>query len=59
MTKEWAVEMENLYTTITQIYISLKMHGRPVDTWDDFLDFISVWRLDPESIKGWDHHLES
>ena len=59
MTRESAVEMENLYTTITQIYRSLETLGRPVSTWDDILVFVSVQRLDPDSIKAREHHLGS
>lgn len=57
MTKESAVEMERLYTSILQIYRSLENLQRPVDTWDDFLVFLAIQRLDPESVKAWEHHL--
>ncbi|XP_044594867.1 uncharacterized protein LOC123272233 [Cotesia glomerata] len=59
MTKESAVEMEGLYSTITQIYRTLETLGRPVNTWDDFLVFITVQRLDSESVKAWELHLGS
>ncbi|XP_018360741.1 PREDICTED: uncharacterized protein LOC108759682 [Trachymyrmex cornetzi] len=57
MTKESAVEMERLYTSILQIYRSLENLQRPVDSWDDFLVFIATQRLDSESVKAWEHHL--
>lgn len=59
MTKESATEMEGLYSTITQIYRTLEKLERPVDTWDDFLVFITVPRLDSESVKAWELHLGS
>lgn len=59
MTKESAAEMEGLYSTITQIYRTLETLGRPVDTWDDFLVFVTVQRLDSESVKAWELHLGS
>ncbi|KYQ48536.1 hypothetical protein ALC60_12422 [Trachymyrmex zeteki] len=57
MTKESAMEMEHLYTTIMQIYRSLESLHRPVGNWDDFLVFLVVQRLDSESVKAWEHHL--
>lgn len=57
MTKESANEMEQLYTSIMQIYRTLETLQRPVDTWDDILVFIAVQRLDSESVKAWEHHL--
>jgi hypothetical protein len=59
MTKESAVEMEQLYTTITQIYRTLETLKRPVHTWDDIFVFIAVQRLDPDSVKAWEQHLGS
>lgn len=59
MTRESASEMEHLYTGIMQIYRTLETLKRPVHTWDDFLVFIAVQRLDAESIKTWEHHLGS
>jgi len=57
MTKESAAEMEQLYTSIMQIYRTLETLKRPVNTWDDIFVFITVQRLDPESVKAWEHHL--
>ncbi|XP_011264271.2 uncharacterized protein LOC105256226 [Camponotus floridanus] len=57
MTKESANEMEQLYTGIMQIYRTLETLHRPVETWDDFLVFLAVQRLDSESVKAWEHHL--
>lgn len=59
MTKESAGELENLYTSITQIYRSLDTVGRPVHVWDNILVFISIQLLDPESIKAWEYHMGS
>ncbi|XP_015180767.1 PREDICTED: uncharacterized protein LOC107068641 [Polistes dominula] len=59
MTKESAAEMQSLYSTIIQIYRTLETLGRPVETWDDFLVFIAVQRLDQESVKAWELHLGS
>lgn len=59
MTKESAQEMEQLYTNIMQIYRTLETLQRPINTWDDFLVFITVQRLDSESVKAWEHHLGS
>lgn len=59
MAKESSVEMEQLYTSMTQIYRTLETLNRSVQTWDDFLVFIAVQRLDPESVKAWEHHLGS
>jgi len=59
MTKESANEMEQLDTSIMQIYRTLETLHRPVETWDDFLVFIAVQRLDSESVKAWEHHLRS
>lgn len=57
MTKESANEMEQLYTSIMQIYRTLETLQRLVETWDDILVFIAVQRLDSESVKAWEHHL--
>lgn len=57
MTRESANEMEQLYTSIMQIYRTLETLQRPVETWDDILIFIAVQRLDSESVKAWEHHL--
>lgn len=59
MTKESASELEQLYTSIMQIYRTLETLQRPVNTWDDFLIFIIVQRLDSETVKAWEHHLGS
>jgi len=59
MTKESAAEMEQLYTSIMQNYCTLETLKRPVNTWDDIFVFITVQRLDPESVKAWEHHLKS
>lgn len=57
ITKESSVELEDLYTTVNQIYRSLKILDRPVESWDDILVFSAVQKLDPESIKRWEQHL--
>lgn len=54
MTKESASELETLYATVTQIYRTLETLGRPVQTWDDILVFITVQRLDSESVRAWE-----
>ncbi|XP_018393242.1 PREDICTED: uncharacterized protein LOC108772245 [Cyphomyrmex costatus] len=57
--KESAADLEKLYTTVTQIYRSLETLRRPVDTWDDFLIFTVIQRLDSESVKAWEQHIGS
>ncbi|XP_029163322.1 uncharacterized protein LOC114934776 [Nylanderia fulva] len=57
--KESSSELERLYTNIMQIYRSLETLQRPVEHWDDFLVFLTVQRLDAESVKVWEHHLGS
>ncbi|XP_071582286.1 uncharacterized protein, partial [Temnothorax nylanderi] len=57
MTKESATEMEQLYTNITQIYRTLETLKRPVQTWDDVLVFITIQRLDANSVKAWENQL--
>ncbi|XP_011883842.1 PREDICTED: uncharacterized protein LOC105570992 [Vollenhovia emeryi] len=57
MTRESAAEMEQLYTNVMQIYRTLETLKRPVQSWDDFLVFIAVQRLDAESVKAWEHTL--
>jgi len=57
MTKESAAEMEHLYISVMQIYRTLETLKRPVNTWDDIFVFITVQRLDSESVKAWEHHL--
>ena len=59
MNKESAEEIEQLYTNVMQIYRTLETLQRPVHHWDDFLVFISVQRLDAESVKAWENHLGS
>ena len=59
MTKESATEMEQLYTSVMQIYRTLEALHRPVDSWDHVLVFMIVQRLDSESVKAWEHHLGS
>ncbi|XP_071576701.1 uncharacterized protein [Temnothorax nylanderi] len=59
MTKESATEMEQIYTNIMQIYRTLETLKRPVQTWDDILVFITVQRLDANSVKAWENQLGS
>lgn len=59
MTKESASELKQLYTNVMQIYRTLETLQRPVDKWDDFLVFITVQRLDCESVKAWQNKLGS
>jgi len=59
MTSEFAIELEQLYSSITQIYRSLETLQRPISSWDDILVFIAVRCLDVESVKIWNHHLGS
>ncbi|XP_020296239.1 uncharacterized protein LOC109861137 [Pseudomyrmex gracilis] len=59
MTKESVAEIEQLYTSIMQIYRTFETLQRPIDTWDDILVFMMVQRLDTESVKAWEHHLGS
>lgn len=59
MTKESAAEMEQLYTSIMQVYHTFETLHRPVHSWDDILVFMMIQRLDPESIKVWEQHLGS
>lgn len=59
MSKESSKDLEQLYSNIIQLYRTFETLHRPVDTWDDFLVFISVQRLDSESVKAWEHHLGS
>lgn len=42
-----------------QIYRTLENLQRPVSTWDDFLVFLTVQKLDSESVKAWEQHLGS
>jgi len=55
--KESAVDLEKLYTQVMQIYRTLNNLQRPVTHWDDFLVYITVQKLDSESIKAWEQHL--
>lgn len=57
ITKESASELEQLYTNLMQIYRTLETLKCPVHTWDYFLVFIAVQRLDAKSVKVWEHHL--
>ncbi|XP_029158933.1 uncharacterized protein LOC114931136 [Nylanderia fulva] len=59
ITKESSSELERLYTNIMQIYRALETLQRPVEHWDDFLVFLTVQRLDAESVKVWEQHLGS
>lgn len=59
MTKECAGELEELYTQVMQIYRTLESLQRPVSTWDDFLIFVVVQRIDSESVKAWEQQLGS
>jgi len=57
MNNESATEMEQLYTTMIQIYRTLETLGRPVAFWDDVLIFIGSRKLDSESVKAWEQLL--
>jgi len=57
MNGEYAAEMEQLYTKMTQIYRTLESLGRPVAFWDDFLIFVITRKLDSESVKAWEQQL--
>lgn len=59
MTKESAQEMETLYTNIMQIHRTLETLQRSVQYYDDFFVFITVQRLDSDSVKAWEQHLGS
>jgi len=59
MTSESAIELEQLYSSITQIYRSLETLQRLVSSWDDILVFIAVRCLGVESVEIWNHHLGS
>ncbi|XP_024873274.1 uncharacterized protein LOC112455532 [Temnothorax curvispinosus] len=59
MKKESASELEYLYTAVLQIYRTLETLQRPVDKWDDFLVFMTVQKLDSESVKAWENKLGS
>ncbi|KYN21888.1 hypothetical protein ALC57_05730 [Trachymyrmex cornetzi] len=59
MTRESSADLEKLYTTVTQIYRTLETLGRPVNSWDDFLIFIMIQRMDSESVKAWEQHIGS
>lgn len=57
MSKESAMELEQLYTNIMQIYRSFETLQRPVAYWDDFLVFVATQRLDADSVKAWEQQL--
>ncbi|XP_018372882.1 PREDICTED: uncharacterized protein LOC108767469 [Trachymyrmex cornetzi] len=57
MNKESAMDLERLYTSAMQIYTSLETLRRPVESWDDFLVFLIVQRLDSETVKAWEQLL--
>ncbi|XP_077269937.1 uncharacterized protein LOC143901462 isoform X2 [Temnothorax americanus] len=59
MKKELASELEHLYTAVLQIYRTLETLQRPVEKWDDFLVFMTVQKLDSESVKAWENKLGS
>ncbi|XP_071574144.1 uncharacterized protein [Temnothorax nylanderi] len=59
MTKESAIELEHLYTTMHQLYRTLETFQRPVEAWDDFLVFMTVKKLDSDSVKAWENKLGS
>ncbi|XP_043467013.1 uncharacterized protein LOC122501538 [Leptopilina heterotoma] len=59
MTKESSVEIETLYTSVTQIHRSLETLSRPVDKQDDFFVFLTVQKLDCDTINAWELHLGS
>lgn len=59
MSKESSAEMEVLYTSVTQTHRSLETLGRPVNRQDDFFVFLTVQKLDSESVKAWELHLGS
>ncbi|XP_071644508.1 uncharacterized protein [Temnothorax longispinosus] len=59
MKKESASELEHLYTAVLQIYRTLETLQRPVETWDDPLVFMTVQKLDSESVKAWENKLGS
>lgn len=57
LNKESAAELEKLYTHIMEIYRTLDNLHCPVSTWDDFLVFLTVQKLDSETVKAWEQHL--
>lgn len=59
MTKESASELERLYTNVMQSYRTLEALQRPVNHNDDFFVFITISRLDSESVKVWEQRLGS
>ncbi|XP_034945919.1 uncharacterized protein [Chelonus insularis] len=59
ITKECGIELEKLYNSITQEIRTLKMLKQPIDHWDSLLVFLTVQRLDPESVKAWEQKLGS
>ncbi|XP_036140647.1 uncharacterized protein LOC118644911 [Monomorium pharaonis] len=59
LTKESARDLERLYNELTDLYRSFETLNRPIETWDDFLVFIAVEKLDSESVKVWEQHLGS
>lgn len=59
MTKDSATELEHLYMSFGEVYRTLESLGRPVQYYDDFLVFMAVQRLDPDSVKAWELYLGS
>ncbi|XP_034945021.1 uncharacterized protein [Chelonus insularis] len=58
--QESGMELERLYTSITQSYRTLKTLKRPVEYWDDILVHIVVrQKLDSRSIRAWEQHIGS
>lgn len=51
MAKDSAQELEALYTTTQELYRTFKTLKRPIHEWDDVIVFITVQRLDSESVK--------
>ncbi|XP_071582567.1 uncharacterized protein [Temnothorax nylanderi] len=59
MTKEVASELELIHTTVIQIHRTLETLQRPMGGCEDFLIFLTVEKLDPDTVKAWDYKLGS
>ncbi|XP_071582573.1 uncharacterized protein, partial [Temnothorax nylanderi] len=58
MTKEVASELELIHTTVIQIHRTLETLQRPMGGCEDFLIFLTVEKLDPDTVKAWDYKLD-
>lgn len=56
---ESAKDLEELYTTFSQIIRSLEVLGQPVNHWDSILVYFTIRCLDPNTVRAWELELGS